>query len=123
MTFRSLGTGARQLYPPRSAKPPAGYFGFVPTSSPPANPDDLPIHEAFRQAGAEEHIAYTAAQRIRDVAAANLIARFEAKLDAKFDAQTAELAALKDQLRRERTMLWAVIALLGAAVMHYLLVG
>ena len=55
--------------------------------------------------------------------AANLIARFEAKLDAKFDAQTAELAALKDQMRRERAMLWAVIGLLGAAVMRYLLVG
>ena len=53
------------------------------------------------------------------MAAANLIARFEAKLD----AQTAELAALKDQLRRERAMLWAVIALLGAAVVRYLLVG
>ena len=57
------------------------------------------------------------------MAAANLIASFEAKLDAKFDAQTAELAALKDQLRRERAMLWAVIALLGAAVVRYLLVG
>ena len=57
------------------------------------------------------------------MAAANLIARFEAKLDAKFDAQTAELAALKDQLRRERAMLWAVIALLSADVVRYLLVG
>ena len=91
----------------------------MPVSSPPVNPDDLPIYEAFRQAGAEELVAYTAVQRIRDVAAANLIARFEAKLD----AQTAELAALKDQLRRERAMLWAVIALFGAAVVRYLLVG
>ena len=95
----------------------------MPVSSPPVNPDDLPIYEAFRQAGAEELVAYTAVPRIRDVAAANLIARFEAKLDAKFDAQTTELAALKDQLRRERAMLWAVIALLGAAVVRYLLVG
>ena len=39
----------------------------------PLNPDDKPIHDAHREAGAPEQLAYTAVQRIRDVAAANLI--------------------------------------------------
>ena len=64
------------------------------------------------------------------MAAANIIARFESKLEsqtaglaAKFDAQTAELAGLRDQLRRERAVIWMLVALIGAAVMRYLIVG
>lgn len=83
----------------------------------PLNPDDKPIYEALRAAKVPEDMAYTAVQRIRELAAANLIAQ----LMGKFDAQTAELAALKDQMRRERAMLWALIALIGAAVLRYLL--
>lgn len=66
------------------------------------------------------------------MASANIIARFESKLEsqaarmeskleAKFDALTAELAALKDQMRRERAMLWALIGLISAAALRYLL--
>ena len=55
------------------------------------NPDDKPIYEALRAAGTPEDLAYTAVQRIRDVAAANLIAQVMAKLD----AQNAQLAALR----------------------------
>ena len=50
------------------------------------------------------------------MAAANLIARFEAKLDALSDQ-------LGNQLRRERAMLWALIVLLGAAVLRDILAG
>ena len=71
----------------------------------PINPDDKPIYEALREANVPETIAYTAAQRIRDVAAANIIAQFMAKLDAqnaKLDAQTFQL--------------WMLMWMIGAAV-------
>ena len=55
------------------------------------NPDDKPIYEALRAGGVPEDLAYTAVQRIRDVAAANMIAQLMAKLD----AQNAQLAALR----------------------------
>ena len=76
------------------------------------NPDDKPVYDALREAGTGEALAYTAIQRIRDMAAANLIAQ----LLSKFDTQTASLEALKDQMKRERAMLWALIGILGAAV-------
>lgn len=57
------------------------------------------------------------------MAAANLIAQLLNRFDSQAAAQNAKLDALQEQIRRERTMLWAVIALLGAAVMRYLVAG
>ena len=82
-------------------------------------PDDKPVYDALREAGAGEGLAYTAVQRIRDMAAANLIAQ----LLSKFDAQTSALEDLRAQMKRERAMLWALIVLLGAAVMRYIIAG
>ena len=48
---------------------------------------------------------------------------FNASVDTKIDAFNAKIDTLQEHLRRERAMLWAVIALLGAAVLRYLLVG
>ena len=84
------------------------------------NPDDKPIYDALREANVSETMAYTAVQRIRDVAAANLIAQFMAKLDAqnaKLDAQSAKLdafAAAQDS--RFRMLMWVIGAAMGAAV-------
>lgn len=83
------------------------------------NPDDKPVYDALREAGAGEALAYTAVQRIRDMAAANLIAQ----LLSKFDAQTSMLEDMKTQMKRDRAMLWALIVLLGAAVMRYIIAG
>ena len=102
------------------------------------NPDDKPIYEALREAGAPELLAYTAVQRIRDVAAANIIAQVMAKLDAqnakldtKLDAQNAKLDAISDaqnakldaisdaQESRLRMLMWmigAAVALIGIFV-------
>lgn len=98
----------------------------APGPDPPPSPDEARVFELLLKTGLEARDALRLLLEIRDMAAANLIARFESKLDgqnAKFDAVNANIEALKDQLRRERAMLWAVIALLGAAVMRYLLVG
>ena len=80
------------------------------------NPDDKPIYEALREAGAPELLAYTAVQRIRDVAAANIIAQVMAKLD----AQNAKLDAISDaQESRLRMLMWmigAAVALIGIFV-------
>ncbi|MDE0102211.1 MAG: hypothetical protein OXN89_07515 [Bryobacterales bacterium] len=67
--------------------------------------------------------AYTLIQEVENMASANLIARFESKLDAQGERFAAGLADLRYQIRRERAMLWAVIALLGVAVMRYLIAG
>lgn len=83
------------------------------------NLDDKPVYEALREAGVREGLAYTAVQRIRDMAAANMIAQ----LLSRFDSQTADIAALKDQLRRERVVIWTLVGLLGSAVLRYLIVG
>ena len=87
------------------------------------NPDDKPIYEALREAGTPELLAYTAVQRIRDVAAANIIAQVMAKLDAqnaKLDAQNAKLDAISNaQESRLRMLMWmigAAVALIGIFV-------
>ncbi len=56
---------------------------------PPIDPNDRPVFEALLAAGVEPGLAYTALQSLRNMAAANLIARFEAKLD----SQNAEIRA------------------------------
>ena len=89
-------------------------------------PDDKPVYDALREAGAGEDLAYTAVQRIRDMAAANLIAQLLAKFDtqnAKLETQTSMLEDLRSQMKRDRAMLWALIVLLGAAVLRYIIVG
>lgn len=60
----------------------------MPTSTPPT--EDR-IYELLRKTGLEPEEAFTLFAGIRDMAAANLIARFESKLD----AQNAQLAALR----------------------------
>ena len=88
----------------------------MPETAPVLNPDDKPIYEALRAAGTPEDLAYTAVQRIRDVAAANLIARFESKLDALSAQQDAKLAALDTKLRMLLWMVPVAVAVIGILV-------
>ncbi|MDE0627986.1 MAG: hypothetical protein OXH99_16445 [Bryobacterales bacterium] len=82
----------------------------------PLDPDDKAIYDALREAGAPENLAYTPVQRIRDVAAANLMVQFMAKLD----AQNAKLDAISGaQESRLRMLIWmiaAAVALVGILV-------
>lgn len=82
----------------------------------PLDPDDKPIYDALREAGAPEHLAYTPVQRIGAVAAANLIVHFMATLD----AQNAKLDAISGtQESRLRMLIWmiaAAVALVGILV-------
>ncbi|MDE0127286.1 MAG: hypothetical protein OXN97_22200 [Bryobacterales bacterium] len=79
----------------------------------PLDPDDKAIYDALREAGAPENLAYTPVQRIRDVAVANLMVQFMAKLD----AQNAKLDAISGaQESRLRMLIWmiaAAVALVG----------
>ena len=53
-------------------------------------------------------------------------AKIDAKIDsqnARFDSQSSQFDALKDQLTRERRILWTLVALLGAAVLRSLIAG
>ena len=105
----------------------------MPDHSPP-RPDSKRMFDILVGLKMAPGSAYTFIQEVENMASANLIARFESKLDAqgerfesKLDAQSerfaAGLADLRYQIRRERAMLWAVIALLGVAVMRYLIAG
>ncbi len=97
----------------------------MPDQPPPVDPDDRPVFEALLAAGVEPGLAYTALQRIRDVAAANLIAQLKAELGAKIDAlgaaqretaaaQAAEIRAQAAEIRAQRWMVGAILALLAA---------
>ena len=82
----------------------------------PLNPDDKPICDALREAGVPEHLAYTAVQRIRDVAAANIIVQFMAKLDAQNAKLDAIAAAHESRIRMLMRMIGAAVALIGILV-------
>ena len=55
----------------------------MPTSTPPIDPDGLAVLHALSRGGLSSEDAYNAVEGIRNMAAANLIARFEPKLDAQ----------------------------------------
>lgn len=82
----------------------------------PLDPDDKPIYDALREAGAPENLAYTPVQRIRDVAAANLIVQFMAKLDAQNAKLDAISGAQESRLRMLTWMIAAAVALVGILV-------
>lgn len=68
-------------------------------------PDDKQPFLALRKLGLEDEVAYTFVQNLRDMAAANLIARFEAKLDALNARLDAKLDALNAQLGAQNARL------------------
>ncbi len=81
-------------------------------STPPTDPDGLAIHHALSRPDLDPEDVYNATQGI-----ANMAGRATVEiLGAKIDAQSARVADLAEQLRRERKVLWALIAILGAAV-------
>ena len=80
------------------------------------NPDDKPVFDALVQAGVSPELAYTAAQRIRDMAAANLIARFESKLDAQSAKFESKLDAQDSKLRMLMWMIGAAVAIIGILI-------
>ena len=92
--------------------------------------DDTAIFLAFRGVGMEEETAYRVVKQIQDMAAANLIARFESKMDAqnaKMDAQNAKIDAQTESTRRElravRWMLGVGLGLLGVLLTVFSLLG
>ncbi len=82
------------------------------TSTPPTDPDGLAIHHALSRPDLDPEDVYNATQGIANMAGWTTVEI----LGAKIDAQSARVADLAEQLRRERSMLWALIAILGAAV-------
>ena len=74
-------------------------------SAPTPAPDDKRVFLLLRKVGLAEDEAYTLVQEIQNMAAANLIARFESKLD----AQNAKIDSL-------RWVLGAGLAALGLLV-------
>ena len=80
------------------------------------DPDDKPVYDALREAGASENLAYTAVQRIRDMAAANIVTQFMAKLDAQNAKLDAISAAQESRLRMLMWMVGAAVAVIGILV-------
>ena len=71
----------------------------MPTSTPPADADSLAVLHALTREDLSPEDAYNAMEGLRNMAAANLIARFESKLEAqntKLDAQNTQLETKLD---------------------------
>lgn len=95
----------------------------MPAPALPIDPDDQPIFEALSKAGVPTQEAYTAVQRIRDVAAANLIAqlldRFDsqnAKIEAQAAGQNTRTDALKSEIASLRWMIGLGFTLLAVLI-------
>ena len=86
---------------------------------------DLPVPDAKRlfllrrQLGLDDEQAYTFVQELQNMAAANLIARIEAKLD----AQNAKLDAQNAKLDSQRWVIGGGFALLGILIAAFRLLG
>lgn len=76
------------------------------------NPDDKRIFELLCQLGLDPDKAYTFVQELQNMAAANLIARFESKLD----AQNAKIDSL-------RWVLGAGLAAIGILIAVFRFLG
>lgn len=75
-------------------------------TGPPPAPDDRRLFLLLRKAGLGAEDAYTFVQELQNMAAANLIARFEAKLD-----------AMRSELTIQRWLLgFGFAALIAAAI-------
>jgi len=84
-------------------------------STPPPKPNTKRVFLLLCKAGLNKEETYTFVQELENMAAANLIARFESKLDSQGARYKAGLVDLWDQFRRERAMIWTLIGILGTA--------
>ena len=87
----------------------------MPASAPP-DPDDKRVFFLLRKTGLDEDEAYTLVQELQNMAAANLIARFESKMDA-------QLQALRSELTMQRWLMGLGFAALVAAAIAQLFRG
>ncbi len=85
-------------------------------STPPTDPDGLAIHHALSRPDLDPEDVYNATQGIANMAGRTAVELLGAKIDAQSARFEARFAGLTEQLRRERALLWALIAILGAAV-------
>ncbi len=85
----------------------------MPTSTPPADPDSLAVLHALSRDDLSPEDAYNALEGVLNMAAANLIARFESKLDALSAQQDAKLTALDTKLRMLLWMVPVAVAIIG----------
>ena len=89
-----------------------------------ADPGDRLLFEAFREAGASEKTAYTAVQEVRNMAGRNIFAAIDAlriDFNGKIEAQAAKIEAQGDKIEAQKSMMWALIGILGAAILSGIL--
>ena len=89
-------------------------------------PDDKRLFLLLRQLGLDDEQAYTFVQELQNMAAANLIARIEGKLDAQnamIAAQNAMIAAQNAKLDSQRWLIGGGFALLGILIAAFRLLG
>ena len=87
------------------------------------DPDDKRVYFLLRKAGLDENEAYTLVQELQNMAAANLIARFESKLDAMTDTMRAQLGSMRAELNIQRWLMGLGFAALVAAAIAQLFQG
>lgn len=83
--------------------------------TPPPQPDSKRLFDLLLKVGMDAGDAYTFIQEVRNMAAANLIARFESKLEAqnaKIESQNAQFASIRWIMGIGFTLLALLVTLL-----------
>lgn len=78
--------------------------------------DSLNIHHALPRPDFSSEDAYNVGQGIANVASRTAVEMLGAKIDAQSARVEASFAELEEELRRQHTLIWTLIAILGAAV-------
>ena len=106
-----------QTFEQKPTDDPSGSADFVEST------DDRPIYEAWRAGGADEALAYTATQRVRDMAAVNAVTFMGAKIEvqgaelrAKIEAQGARIEAQGAKIEAQGAELGAKIEAQGVRI-------
>ena len=114
---QAMRTPRSSPFPGKRVGPGCRREGLVPTLDlPPPAPDDKRLYLLLRQIGLDEEAAYTFVQEIQNMASANLIARFESKLD----AMDSKLGAMRSELGVQRWLMGLGFAALVAAAIAQL---
>ncbi len=95
---------------------PLGKSDGMAISTPPTDPDGLAIHYALSRPDLNPEDVYNATQGIANMAGRTTVEMLGAKIDAQSARVEASFAELEEELRRQHTLIWTLIAILGAAV-------
>ena len=93
------------------------------TCCPPPKPDSKRLFDLLLKVGMDADDTNTLLQEVRNMAAANLIARFETKFDSKLEAQNAKIDGQSAQLASIRWIMGIGFTLLALLITLFRFLG